>query len=118
VNGAEIWDCEGFKGTENEELPQEPFQLQRGADAPLWQIVDACIFRLDVSGNTATYRAGPTCTFAEGSISYQFTPKGGTLLVNGDQMLVSARFDYVEREPSATLTCKLQHEGRAQRIPR
>jgi hypothetical protein len=116
VSGAEILDCDDMKGTQNEALPDEPFQLVPGTDSPLWQVAGGCTFRLDLSGNTATYRAGPTCTLVEGKLSYAVTSTGGTLVLSGTQLLVMSRYEVVERQPGMTLTCKIRHEGRAQRV--
>jgi hypothetical protein len=116
TGGAETFDCEKT-GISTEPVEDLEFRLVRGGDAPLWQLLDPCTFRLDIRGSQAIYRSMPPCTFAEGESATVITPGGGTIAVSGEDAVMSARFTNMVREPGLTESCKISVEVRARRMP-
>jgi hypothetical protein len=116
TDGAEILDCEK-SGMSTEAIEELEFRLVRGGDAPLWQLLDPCTFRLDVRGSQASYRSGPACTVVEGKATFVVTPIGGTIAVSGDDAVVSFRFTSLVLQPGMNETCRISADFRARRMP-
>ena len=93
------------------------FQLKKGADAPLWHVENACAFRLDVAGTVATYRTSPACTYTDQTVVYTITPVSGSLQVGGRDLAVRAAFAVKVRGPGGTVSCRLDLDARAIKLP-
>jgi hypothetical protein len=124
--GAFIGVWEFTQGTTFDDCdPSEPgtepvmgrFQLKKGADAPLWHVEDACTFRLDVAGATATYRTTPACTYTDLNVLYTITPVSGGIQVGGRDLVVRAAFAVNVRGPGGTVSCRLELDARAIKLP-
>ena len=115
TQGTTFDDCNpGEPGTEP---AMGRFQLEKGTDAPLWHVEDACAFRLDVAGAVATLPHHPGLHLHRGDRPLHITPVSGSIQVGGRDLAVRAAFAVNVRGPAGTVTCRLELDARAIKLP-
>jgi hypothetical protein len=81
VTGQSTVDC-GAAGKDTS-MVTGTFKLQKGVDSPLVEIEGTCTYKLDYSGNTATFRQGSMCMEVANGSSVTLIVNSGTMMVNG-----------------------------------
>lgn len=115
TSGTSVAMCGNQQSTQ--QLSQT-FNVNKGLDAPLVIIEDTCTWKLDVSGSTASYRAGQSCMVVSQGTSATVIINAGSLTVAGLNATVNGSGTVTVVAQGATIPCTFTLNGTAMKQSR
>jgi hypothetical protein len=92
------------------------FKLQKGVDSPLVEIEGTCTYKLDYSGNTASFRQGSMCMEVSGGASVTLIVNSGTMMVNGTNSTINIGGNVTLVRNGQTFPCSYTATATAMKI--
>jgi hypothetical protein len=117
TTGTSTAQCTG--NNETKQLVGTFFKLKRGTDSSLIFLIEnpTCSLKMDLNGNTASFRSGTSCSYAQGGASFKLElGDGGSIVTTGPNNASVGFAGTITATGGSTIVCTYTINGMATRF--